>query len=334
MNKVLIDTNILYSLSGIDDKDDNVDYEVLRNEFKKYKNICISELSLFELYTHLGFDEGKRNLVKDYICKNSISIVQSFPDISSFIKATDGKNLENEKTKKKITDLKINLEAQTLRSCIVIIAYIFYYFMFLSIGENSKELFSFQVNCLLESNSGFLLNECKNLLSDFYTNGIKPKDRIHELITPILYNVFINYELSMQNLLVSEVIDNTKQYVENTSIPLFELKEGIFRSDNGILCKKDLYWSNLNKSINFIKDFFIKNYPSEKNYINYYCCYARAFLTQGKKFDKNNLFDSLFHFHDDNYTVFTLDTFLTETYKNESHYSTLIDLQNKIKKNV
>ena len=82
MNNILIDTNILYSLSGIDDKDDNVDYEVLRNEFKKYKSICISELTLFELYTHLGFDEGKRNLVKDYICKNSISIVQSFPDIS------------------------------------------------------------------------------------------------------------------------------------------------------------------------------------------------------------------------------------------------------------
>lgn len=46
--KYLIDTNLLYDLSGINDTSSSIDCDVLRSEIAKLGNIYISELSLFE----------------------------------------------------------------------------------------------------------------------------------------------------------------------------------------------------------------------------------------------------------------------------------------------
>ena len=330
MKKNLIDTNLLYDLAGINDSNKTIDWDLLKNKINAIGEFSVSELSLFELYTHKGFDEEQRNLVKNYIINNKIKVVKSLPDISSFIENTKNLNLENLETINKITSIKAKIEGETLRSCIYIISYIFYYFLYLHVNPDLRGFYTFQINCLLESNEKQFLDNSITIIKDFYDKGEPPKNKIQSVLDSMLYSIFFNYELSFQQITIVELIERTKTYNENSSIPLFELKQKISNSKKGLLCEKDLYWKKLEESILFMKSFFKQNSPHEKNYISYYCYYAYQFLTNGKKFEKNNLIDSLFHFHDDQYIVYTLDSFLLETYKDETQYDFLKCLQKEI----
>ncbi len=127
MKKNLIDTNLLYDLAGINDHNTSIDWDLLRSEMKKIGDFSISELSLFELYTHKSFTEKERKLVQDYIINNKINIVQSLPDISSFISHTNNHNLKNPEIVDQILSLKAKLEGTTLRSCIYLIFFITFY---------------------------------------------------------------------------------------------------------------------------------------------------------------------------------------------------------------
>lgn len=331
--KYLIDTNLLYDLSGINDTTSSIDCDVLRSEIAKLDNISISELSLFELYTHSDFTDSDRKQILDYICQNNIKIVQSLPAGQSFINLTQGENLSDPKVLQRILVSKKELEATTLRSCITIIAYIFYYFLYLHLPAKNQSSFSFQVNGALESNMHLILDESEKIISEQYDNINLVKNGISRVLEPILHIVFLNYEWSFQGLDILSVQEHPELFVEDTTIPLYEIKDNIIGEiQGGYLSKKKLYWDKLQEATSFMNDFFKQNQPENKNYINYYTHYAWLYFTQGKKFDKNNLIDSHFHFYDDQYTVLTFDKFLLETYKDSPQYSFLCDLLNKTKK--
>lgn len=331
--KYLIDTNLLYDLSGINDTSSSIDCDVLRSEIAKLGNIYISELSLFELYTHSDFTDSDKQQILDYICQNNINIIQSLPSSQSFINLTQGELLSDSEVIQKILDSKKELEATTLLSCITIVAYIFYYFLYLHIPEEFQSDFTSQAENTIKSNSEHILNESERIIEEQYNKTNLVKNGISSVLEPILYCIFLNYEWSFQGLNILTVKEHPDLYVENKSIPLYEIKDNIIGEIQGsYLSKKALYWDKLQEATSFMNDFFKQNDPEHKNYINYYTHYAWLYFTQGKKFDKNNLIDSHFHFYDDQYTVLTFDKFLLETYKDSPQYSFLCDLLNKTKK--
>lgn len=126
----------------------------------------------------------------------------------------------------------------------------------------------------------------------------------------------------------------------DVNLPLYSLQDKLEKAKNGnedfpngVLCDKNLYWTQLDAGIESTKSFCENYWPqSDKNFLLYYLVYARKYLTSGKKFDKNNLIDSQFHFYDEKFTVYTLDKFLIETYEGSSQYNSLVALQNSVKK--
>ena len=289
MMPVMIDTNIIYTLAGMDDQNPKYNSEIVKNEIAKMTKVFYSEISLYDIFTNSNLTMNEKNKIYSFLKTNYGEPVKAFGGIEPFEKIL---------TEGKIKDIKIYEEAITLRGCLNFITYTFYYYQYLSLGTTSKQTdFTISMSRLLMKDLDTDLQECIKILDDYYSSRNNSKERIDQ---------FINSKLQKANEIFNIIEEN--ESVEKT-ISHFKLDK-----------------SKLKKSLSFVETVFKNLFPEYLSYVRYYCLCTENYFSKGKRFEKNNLFDSWFHLYDTQFTVITLDKFLIESYRAHDQHSYLSQL--------
>jgi hypothetical protein len=341
--KTLIDTNILYCLAGIN-KNELKYKNKLEEELLAYKPFVISELSILEIFTHKQFNFWNVNFLHTFIRNEQIELVNFSPIEDSIIKDFSRLALNYcryRKLKKRAKTRKIEIESGVLPLVIVstVVALGMYYDS-KTVDADARMRLAIHLNSLIEPNIDFIKGYCNRAVKRFYkhNNQTRFKDEIQSCILMFLYILSINYSLSENGLLLSDlnlnrITDDDKKLLESTKSNQFTniIKKKIIRKKNNGILSQGKYHKDLDKCLAT----FSSTLKTEFNpgIIDYYTEYIRKFLKTDFRFEKNNLIDSQFHEYDASYNVFTLDELLTESYRNidPTKYSVLRTIQENVK---
>lgn len=341
--KTMIDTNILYCLSGINE-DEKISSELLSVEMEKYKPFVISELSLLELFTHFGFDNENIKKVLQFIEDNKIHFINFFPLSSSILNnfmVDYSSDLSIDSMRKRALANKINIESETLPLVIVAsIVVLALYYDSKTADLDAKIKLSMHLVSLVDSNIDYIKEGCRETVENFYKthDGTQFKDEVKTYILMFLYILTINYALSENGKLLNDIdlediTDEDVGIIQSKNSSSFKnilVKKIRSKNNRGLLCQK-MFWDDLDDSLSI----FFTSLKTEFNpgMINYYSLYIRKMFIEDFKFEKNNLIDSQFHEYSETYEVFTLDELLTESYRNiqPDKYDLLRGIQERIK---
>ena len=321
--KTLIDTNIFYCLAGIN-KNELKYKKKLEEELLAYKPFVISELSILEMFTHKQFNYWNIKYLQTFIRNEQIELVNFSTIEDSIIEDFSRLTLNYcryRKLKKRAKSRKIEIESMVLPLVIVI-------------------KLAIHLNSLIEPNIDFIKGYCSRAVKRFYRhhNQTRFKDEIQSCILMFLYILSINYCLSENGLLLSDlnlnrITEDDKKLLESTKSNQFTniIKKKIIRKKNNGILSQGRYHKDLDKCLAT----FSTTLKSEFNpgIIDYYTEYIRKFLKTDFRFEKNNLIDSQFHEYNASHNVFTLDEMLTESYRiiDPTKYSVLRTIQENVK---
>ena len=331
MKPVLIDTNLLYDLAGVnDDLPSKIDFSKLRTEIEVYKPFVISEVTYLEFLTHDFGSREKKEKVKDYISSNGITIEFSQDDINTFKKKINGKDIHDKEVFSEAFKLKVFHESQTLVFSVAFTLYFFYYFLYLHVeNESSKSIFTVGAAFYLYSEMMKLRNDSKRIIEGHYSKTLKIKETLVNIIKDEFAHIFLLYELALQN----KGIADSDYFDSNSEIPLFELKNLIKKfniASKGLLRKED-YSENYEQCKIFLKQNFPKIFPGQESFVDFYLNFAESFFIEGRKFNKNDFIDSLLNIHANRFSIFSFDEYYMSTIKDRDYYSVLENLYNSVK---
>lgn len=333
MKPVLIDTNLLYDLAGVnDDLPSKIDFSKLRTNIEPYKPFVISEVTYLEFLTHDFGSREKKEKVKNYICDNRLEIEFSQDDINTFLKKIDGKDIHDKEVISEAFKLKVFHESQTLVFSVAFTLYFFYYFLYLHVeNECSKSIFTGGAAFYLYSEMMKLRDNSKKIIEDHYSKALKIKETLVKIIKNEFDYIFLLYELALQNKGIADY--NPDSFTSNSTIRLFELKNTIrkFNIESKGLLRKEEYSENYKKCKTFLKQNFPKIFPGQENFVDFYLNFAESFFKDGRKFNKNDFIDSLLNIHANRFSIFSFDEYYMSTIKDRDYYSILKDLYDSVK---
>jgi predicted nucleic acid-binding protein len=323
--KAIIDTNILYYLSGVSSPQ-SIDIQKLRTIISdEWEDFLVSELSILEMLNHEEFSIDQLEIVLNYITNHKIRVLNFLPNEKSLLRVFHLDFYDSQKVaeiQKQAISSKVYLESELLsfviKSAVVVLS-------IASLNElkdeGSKKRLNINTEALLEGNSNYIKDFASVEIAEFYksTDAKRFKDNIRSLIYTLLYVVLINSNLSRSGILLSELENLTDvekndiaEMNNNDAFIQHILSKFLGKKSYGLFARRE-QWLEIEDVIEIFK----KEIGREKKeaIAAYYARYLDKFYKTDKRFEKNNLIDSQFLEYHPEFEIITLDEDLRDSFR-------------------
>jgi hypothetical protein len=329
--KYLLDTNILYYLTGIENTT-KYPKEKIEKSLEKigFNNIYISEISFLELFTHYD-DNVKITECFNYLAKNKIGVFPYLP-INTILKHEYSaiNNIDEfKKIKDKIFNIKTDIETDLLNFCVESIIGIIVMTLEKDKPLNSTSKISkYTAQCisLLIGNRIFIKDELKTIITSFYKDkDYDFKQNLENIILTMAYIIGINYSLASYDLTIldkeeNKLIDDDYKFS----------KKIISKMDSGdISIFKNKIADILENCLNSYIDEMKISIPIGTSL--YFANLIKKVLLDKRRINKNDLLDSQFLLYKDLLQFITVDEKFLNVIKNvdSNYYNNILNITNE-----
>ena len=345
--ELLIDTNVLYYLSGIS-VNNKINIINLEDELSNYE-LSISKWSLVEIIANNEMSILQKETILKYIADKKIKVIPIIGITLFDIMPLNLADIINSPHKFKIINsiiegkkkCEIEFMACYIKSFICIFSMALFYQMEAK-GEKDKNIFMFLTQSFIMSNNDFIISKTKEIINNFYLNNEESifKSEIDGFIFTLLYanivifigvkhgylhEVFPDVEIVTLESGESELSDN----ILSSKIAK-ELLQKLGGEDIKNIVNK-LGATNIRKSMSDYITVIGSQMP--KGVCKFILAVVEKMLSEKMKITKNDIIDA---FLLDNYPqiqLFTFDSRFQKIIKifDEQYFNFIVTLQNKCK---
>jgi len=342
---LLIDTNLLYYLSGVS-LIDGIDIKKLKHELSNYE-LLISKWTLVEIISNTEISEKQKETILEYIAAKKIkyipiigtNIFDSMPqNLADIIYSPYKKRIINS-----IIDGKKKCETEFMACFINSVISIFssaLYYKMEAEGEKDKGCFMFLTQSFIMSNNDFINSKVEEFIHNFYLNKDETlfKSEIDGFIYILLYANTLTY-IGVKHGYLHDLFPEIEILLLESEKN--ELSDGILSSSviNSLLKKlggkdiknftKKIGEKNINKALSAYKS--VVGTQMLKGICIFILAMIEKMLSEGMKITKNDIIDSLLLEYYPQLQLFTFDDRFQKIIKvfDEQYYNFIIGLENK-----
>jgi len=344
--ELLIDTNILYYLSGVS-LVGGIDIKKLEQELSNYE-LLISKWSLIEIITNNDISEQQRKIILKYIASKRIKVIPiigiSIFDFMPLNLADIIYSPYKNKIINSILEGKKKCETEFMACYIKSVICIFsiaLYYQLEEKGEKDKGYFMFLTQSFILSNNDFIISKTREFIDNFYLkNDESFKSEIDGFIYTLLYANTVTFMGIKQGYLhdlfpdieivLSESGDEELSDVIFPSNIIDPLIDKLGGKDIMNIAKK-MGVTNIRKAMSDY-DAVVGTHMS-KGINKFNLAIIEKMLSEGMKITKNDIIDSLLLEYYPQFQLFTFDDRFQKIIKvfDEQYFNFITNLESKCK---
>ena len=322
---LLIDTNVLYFLAGLEQS--NHDFGRVTSVISKFENVYISELTVLDMLSKYSYSKAKILSAENYIASHNIKVHQILSDEDTIVlKANDPKIVTSDFFNSIVveaTGLKIKIETEFITywfSSVPGILLMVLYRLNKDIEDSMEKLIVEQFGSLIstmKAENGYFKNKVRELLENFYYKEKRSFNyQINALLLEVVEVFDTTYEAAKLRVAFLEFGQDPSKYkpILDQIVQHSRIAEHIQRKKNGeeITIIDKAHWGELSDAIAS----YLTNSKGHADYflLQYSAIIFWKYLTESKyRIKKNDIFDSIIVRYCNDFVVLTFDKKLNAT---------------------